>query len=250
MVEPIAVDQLAVALGFGDHELISLIGGGGKTTAMFALGRLLQGSTVLTTTTKMGRDQTGGHRVLLSPSDDELPAALGPDGTVVIWLAGDDHKAVGVSADSCDRWFHLGLADHVVVEADGSRHKPFKAPRPLEPVIPSRTTTLVACVGADALGRVITDQCQRPLRVAAVAGCSPYERLTPRRLATVLLSERGSRKGCPEGARYSVLINQVTDRHRAYVDELMAYLGTAAPVVCVAPFTEGLSIEPPCTEAL
>ena len=59
--------------------------------------------------------------------------------------------------------------DHLVVEADGSRRMPFKAPLEYEPVVPSRTTTLVACVGAAALGAVISEQCQRPERVAAVA---------------------------------------------------------------------------------
>lgn len=231
---PVSIDRLAEALRLGPHELVSLVGGGGKTTALFALGDQLAGSAILTTTTKMGRDQTGGLPLLFSPDDEEMTAALDRSSTVLAWKGGSEHKADGVDAETCDHWF--GLADHVLVEADGSRGRPFKAPRPYEPVIPSRTTTLVACVGAEALGRVIADQCQRPLRVAAVAGCSPYQRLTAPRLAAVLQSDRGSRKDCPPDARFAVLINQATERHGDYIEELVTCLDDRAPVVCVAPF--------------
>ncbi len=192
MVEPISISDLAASLELGSHELVSFVGGGGKTTALFALGRQLPGTVVLTTTTKMGRDRTGGRPVLFSPTEAELDEALRRDHCVIAWKEDAEHKALGVDPETCDHWF--GRYDHVVVEADGSRRKPFKAPRPYEPVIPDRSTIVVACVGAAALGRVIADQCQRPLRVAALAGCEPGHRLTPQRLAAVLESDRGSRK--------------------------------------------------------
>jgi len=241
VVEPIGIDGLATALRTGAREHIALVGGGGKTTALFALGQQLSGSTVLTTTTKMGRDRTGGNAVLFSPSDLELAEGLVHHQRVLAWGQDKGHKAAGVSPEACDRWFTM--ADNVVVEADGSHQRPFKAPRPFEPVIPSTSTMVVACVGSDALGRVIADQCQRPLRVAAAAGCSPYLRLTPERLAMVLLSDRGSRKECPAAARFVVLINKVDETHRRYVDELADIIGDAAPVVAIAEFDPSQSPE-------
>lgn len=240
---PIGLDDVGPALGLGRHELVSLVGGGGKTTLLFALGRRLGPRTVLTTTTRMARDQTGGRPVLTAPTDDELVATLDRSGPVLVRGADRSQpassspsaKTVGVDPATCDRWFHeVPGIDHVVVEADGSRRRPFKAPRVGEPVIPARTTTLVACVGAGALGRVIADACHRPLRVAAVAGCSPYQRLTPERLAAVLTSERGSAKNRPPTARYVALINQVADHHLPFVNELAAILGSAVPLVVVA----------------
>lgn len=234
-VAPIDLDDLATALDLGAHELVSLVGGGGKTTMLFTLGHQLGPRTVLTTTTKMGRDQTGGHPVVVDPSDDELVAALDRHPTVLARRREVGEKVVGYDGPTCDRWFaQVPGIDHVVVEADGSRQRPFKAPRELEPVVPSRTTLLVACVGSAALGRVITDACHRPLRVAAVAGCSASQRLTPERLAAVLASERGSRKGCPPGARYVAVINQVAERHLPFVAELAAIVGSAFPVLAVA----------------
>jgi len=236
-VDPIELADLASAIALGRRELVSLVGGGGKTTLLFALGRLAGARTILTTTTKMGRDQTGGFPVLDGPTDAELGAALDRDETVLVRRGADGTKAIGVDGSTCDRWFDptSGPAvDRVIVEADGSRQRPFKAPRAFEPVIPSTSTLLIACVGAGALGRVIADACHRPLRLAAIAGCSPYQRLTPDRLATVLASDRGSRKECPDRARYVVVINQVTDSHLPFVSELAGIIGSAFPVLAVS----------------
>ena len=126
MTEPIPIDELANALHVGAHELVSVVGGGGKTTTVSAWGGQLAGSVVLTTTTKMGWERTDDFVVLLDPSDEKLRATVIPDGAVLVWQGEDDHRALGVAPEQCDHWF--GLVDYVVVEADGARRRPFKAP--------------------------------------------------------------------------------------------------------------------------
>ncbi len=234
MTDPIPVGGLGTALGLGPHELVSLVGGGGKTTALFSLGQQLAGRTVLTTTTKMHRTRTDGVHVLVGPTDEALDRDLDEHGTVLVWRAGSGDKALGVTPDDCDRWFDL--ADHVLVEADGARRRPLTAPRPFEPIVPARTTTVVANVGAAALGRVIADSCHRPMRVAAVAGCSPSERLTPERLARVLLSTRGLRKDVPPHARFAVAVHAVTEADRGFVEALTAHLD-GVPLIAVRSFS-------------
>ena len=160
MTETVTLDELAATLALGPHELVGLVGGGGKTTTLFALGRQLPGRVVLTTTTKMGRDRTDGLEVQFAPSDGELEQSLAEHRRVLVWGAEAGAKAIGVPADRCDRWFDL--ADHVLVEADGSRQLPCTAPGPFEPVLPARTTTAIACVGSSAFGRVIADQARVP----------------------------------------------------------------------------------------
>jgi molybdenum cofactor cytidylyltransferase len=232
-VVAIPLNHLAVSLRLSERELIAIVGGGGKTTTLFALGRQLPGRVILTTTTKMGAEQSGRFQTLEAPSHDTLGDALRL-GAVLVRSRVDGHKAVGVLPELCDSWFDdAKLVDHVIVEADGARKRPFKAPRALEPVIPSATTTVLACIGADALGRVIADQCHRPLRVASVAGCSPYERLTPARAATVLLSERGSRKAAPQSARFVVIVTKVEPANQAPVDGLVAAIAGRAEVISV-----------------
>ncbi len=202
----ISLAGAAEALGLGRRSLVALVGGGGKTTLLFALGRSLPAGTLLTTTTRMGRDRTGGFPCLIGPTDDDLASALGRDDAVLVWRTTDERKALGFAPTEVDRWFATGAADHIVVEADGARRRPFTAPAPWEPPIPSASTHVVACIGADALGYVIADRVHRPLRVAAAAGCSPYQRLTPGRAAAALTSEVGMLKNVPGTARFVVAV--------------------------------------------
>ena len=218
----IELADLASALGVEQGELISLIGGGGKTTSLFTLGAQLQGTTVMTTTTKMGAEQTHGYQVLLDPTDAELVKRLNEQQRVLAWQEAEGRRALGVGPERCDRWFDL--ADNLITEADGSRKRPFKAPVDYEPVVPSRTTLLVACIGASALGQPIETSCHRSDRVAAIAECEVTDLLTPARAAAVLSSEHGSRKGLPEHARFAVLVHRVRPDHVDDVAELAGYL--------------------------
>ena len=218
------IDEVAAAIGLGGHELVALVGGGGKTTTLFALGRALggragTGRVVLTTTTKMSSQRTEGLPVLCNPAMSDIAAIAGP---TLVWQAEDGPKALGVPPGSVDAWFDA--VDHVVVEADGARRHPFKAPANYEPVIPARTTTVIAMIGADALDQVISERCHRPVLVAAVAGCGSDDRLTPERAARVLLSGDGSRKSVPCGARFVVVVTKVGDNNESSVARLVSAL--------------------------
>lgn len=224
-MQPVHISEVVARLGLDPHELVSIVGAGGKTTLTFAISSQLSGRRIVTTTTKMGRDQYGTAPVLVDPTDDEISEALGSHEIVQVWGGVDRHKAIGCDPDSVGRW--MTLADHIVVESDGARRKPFKAPRVFEPPVPVLSTTVVAVIGADALGRVIADRCHRPLRVAAVGECSPYQRLTPAIAARVLMSDRGTRKNVPSGARFVVAINKVKpgDNAAAELAKILASAG-------------------------
>lgn len=237
MNEPIGFDVLADALGIGARSHVAVVGGGGKTTVVHALARRLPGRVVATSTTKMGADQDGGFRVLVDPPDDLLLAAtaIGP---VTVWSRVDSDKAVGVSPERCDRW--AALVDHVVIEADGSKRRPFKAPAWYEPVVPATTTHLVQVIGAQALGRVILDCCHRPLRVAALAGCRPGDRLTPARAAAVLVHPDGALRAMPPGATYTVVVNRIDERSRASADAVARTMRERGTSVIAVPMLEAL----------
>jgi len=223
--------DFAAALAVETGELISLVGGGGKTTTLFTLGDQLAGTSVLTTTTKMGAEQTGGYPVLIDPTDAELAAGLHANQRVLAWKAADGRRAAGLAAGTCDRWFDI--ADNLIVEADGSRKRPFKAPASHEPVIPARTTVLVACVGASAFGRPIAESCHRPELVANLADCTTTDVLTPERAAAVLLSSEGSQKNRPPGARFVVALHRVGPASQPLIYELGERLEGRAGFVAV-----------------
>ena len=220
-------EALPEALGLASREVVSFVGGGGKTTALFALATHRHGRRLAPTTTKMGADRTGGLPVLIEPTDAELADVLGDDGAAIVWAGSDGQRALGFEPETIDRW--AALFDTVAVEADGSRRRPFKAPREYEPVVPASTTTLVGCVGIAAVGAPIEVGCHRPDRVAALVGAVESDVLTPERLVRVLLDQNGSQKDRPPGARFAVLINRVTADDRATVDEIRRLVETVDP---------------------
>ncbi len=232
-----SLDDLSKTLELGDRELISLVGGGGKTTSLFSLGAQLPGKVVLTTTTKMGSERTGDAAVLIRPPVSTLVDHLDAESPVLVWEGVDGRKALGVDPGLCDEWFATQGIDSVVVEADGSRKRPFKAPLRYEPVVPASTTVLVACIGASALGEIIGDCCQRPDQVAAIAECGTHDILTPQRAAAVLTHTNGSMKSRPSAARFVVAAHRVKPHQHdrvAQLAEAVAAHNPAIDVVAVA----------------
>jgi hypothetical protein len=202
-------------LGIAPPACVALVGAGGKTTllrALYMAGRARGWQVQTATTTKVYRDQVADIADFLHGG-----------------IEGD--KLVGVGPDSP----LLRGADLVVVEADGARSKLVKAPDVHEPVLPAGVTHVVAVIGADALDRVIEDVAHRPMLVAAVCGCGPYERLTVERAAALLTSERGGRKHVPAGATYAVAITRVGPAQQALAGRLASKLDVAGVTSVLLP---------------
>ena len=144
---------LPAALGLGPGpELVAFVGGGGKTSLLFALAAALPGRVVITTTTRIFAAQ-----IRLAPAvvyeDDLSPLGqlLDAHGRCLVVGRVDGDKARGVAPDLPARLLARPDVDAVVVEADGSRMRPVKAPADHEPVIPPGTTLVVPVAGLDAL---------------------------------------------------------------------------------------------------
>ena len=198
-------------------EVVALVGGGGKTTAMFRLAREMveKGERAITTTTT----RIFGAQIALAPAHvgsgatrENISAALAAHRHVLV--IGDtnpkDGKAEGVSLDLFERlraWFP-GVC--ILNEADGSRMRPFKAPAAHEPVIPVETTLVVPVVGADVFGKPLdAESVHRPELISALSGAPLGTPITPEIVARVLAHSEGGRKAVPSGARVVVLINKV-----------------------------------------
>ncbi len=126
------------------QPLISLIGAGGKTTTMYTLARELasQGKHVVTTTTTQiftpTSDETGQLIVEAEPSRLLAMAKMSLQQHQHITIAGSQNergKLLSVPPDVPALLLRQGVADAVLIEADGARHRMIKAPAEYEPVI-------------------------------------------------------------------------------------------------------------------
>jgi len=117
----------------------------------------------------------------------------------------DDGKFEGVSPTALDELVRAGLADAVLVEADGARQRPFKAPAAHEPVVPACASIVSFMMGIDALGRPVEGaSVHRPEVVLAYGQTT----VTAGLMAAVTASPSGGLKGVPPGAVARPIINK------------------------------------------
>ncbi len=240
---------LAPALALSDlinlpaRPLISIVGAGGKTTTMYTLANELaqRGKRVITTTT------TNIFFPRPSETDTLIVAAETATLLKMINAAWKQHHRVTVAATVIgagklaglqpDQPYELLLksgADAVIVEADGARGRLIKAPAEHEPVVPPQTNVVLLTMSAEAINQPLSAEvAHRPERVAAVAGISLGDVLSPVVVARLIVSEQGGMKDVPEMAAVYVLITHVTEERGGAVREVAELVQGSARVVGV-----------------
>ncbi len=234
--------SLSAALDVRRGDVVAFVGGGGKSSAMFRLAAELVESgwkVLTTTTTHIGREQAElapSHLLWRPELLEELAAALEVHGHALVTgpPAEDGTRWAGVPPE----WIPLLMTrlelDAVLVEADGARCRPFKAPAAHEPSIPPATTLLVPLAGLDAVGKPVGEAAHRPERVAALAGLALSDAITPDCMAAVLAHPDGGLKGRPAGARVRVLLNKAeTPERLAAARQIAASLLAAVEAVVI-----------------
>lgn len=163
----------------------AVIGGGGKTTLLRALGEELAGkgrSVLLCTTAKIF--PFDGLPCVTEPGETALRAAREQARLI---CAGELIPETGkLTAPAVPMERLAALFDYVLVEADGSAHRPMKAHAPYEPVIPALTGQTVCVVGASGFGLPVREAAHRPELYAQLAGVSLDAPVTPELEARVL----------------------------------------------------------------
>jgi len=239
--------------GSGGPRVVALVGAGGKTSALFGLGEeLAQGGArvLLTTTTHIYdprlEEGRGFDRLVLDPALEfaggqpgaELLVCARPGGPRRIVLAAREEPGTGKLKGLHPAWVDrlAGAFDFVLVEADGGKRLPVKAPADHEPTVPAQTGLVVGFIGLGCLGRPMDAAVvHRPERFGPVAGCAPGEPIRLEHLAVLARSPLGLFKGAPEGARRALVLNQA-DRCGLDPAAVLAVLGSRCAdrvLVCV-----------------
>lgn len=173
----------------------AVIGSGGKTTLLRTLGEELPGRVILCTTTHILPFEDVA--LYTGASEGELSELLAGRRLVCVGRKGAEGKLI---APGLPMRVLAGLADHVLVEADGSRRLPLKAHALHEPAIPPESAQVVCVVGAAGFGRRVEEAVHRPEIFCPLTGAGRADPVTPALAALALVREGLARR---------VFINQV-----------------------------------------
>jgi probable selenium-dependent hydroxylase accessory protein YqeC len=176
-------EALGIPLG-----ITAFVGGGGKTMAIARLARELSvlGRVLVATTTRI---YPPDFFTLIDPDAETLAKAFERHPIVTV---GSVH---GPKLGPPERLDALcALCDYALIEADGARGLPLKAPAAHEPVIPMNAQLVVAVAGIDGIGRPISNV-HRPELYSALTGKPLDALVTPEDVAKVLCHPEGQKKG-------------------------------------------------------
>ena len=180
-------------LGLPEREkhVVSLCGGGGKTTLMYALARETKAlmPTALFTTTH-----------IMPPSDEDVVLSLpfSEDVCRAAWREGkiassgtflSEERKFGAPGEDAMR-FLCREASAVIIEADGARRLPVKFPAAWEPVIRPETTHTIVVAGLSALGKHPAEIVHRHALAKDAVDVSG-DRLTEKHMAELLWAGYG-----------------------------------------------------------
>jgi probable selenium-dependent hydroxylase accessory protein YqeC len=205
--------RAALSKWFLPGAVYTFVGAGGKTTAMKRAAALLAESGVkvrMTTTTRVGIDEFEGFPISVVHGRADLGSAFMDDAPVRLLVGGtltDQGKYLGLDPGLLG---DLSIrADMVLlVEGDGSRKRPMKAPESREPVIPGNTTTVFALMGAGAFDEPIDEaHCYNHQEALTILGKTGAF-FEPPEIAALAEDPEGCRKGVLPGMAFRLLMNQ------------------------------------------
>jgi probable selenium-dependent hydroxylase accessory protein YqeC len=195
------------------HEkkhIVSLVGAGGKTTVMYQLAEHFASL---------------GKKVLVSTTTHIFQPACNFAQNIAeveaLWQAGS-YAVVGNVEAGTGKLTQLqtdvfetysAIADLVLIEADGAKRLPCKAPAENEPVLLPASDTVIAVMGLDALHQPILEVCFRLEKVQEVLAVTPEHCLTEEDAVKLLLSEQGAFKNVGQ-RNYFIVLNKCDDKNK------------------------------------
>lgn len=226
------MNQLSQALRIDPGQVAAFTGAGGKTSALFACARELAPALV-TTSTHLGVWQAAlADRHFTWESGTPMPdfePAIGVGVSLVTGLADTKTGRLrGLDAEQLESLRQVAgyHALPLLIEADGSRMNPLKAPGPGEPVIPDFTDVVIVVAGLSGLGSRLDDEhVHRPALFAGLSGLALDKPVDVPALARVLGHPAGGLKNIPTTARRSLLLNQAdTPQRQSWANRLATQL--------------------------
>lgn len=211
------MSRLAAALGLARPGLIALVGGGGKTTLLWALAGELAAAgrpVAATTTTRihppLARQAAGLWLCGDDPPDPvELAARLIGGGPLCLAAGRTSQGKLRGLAEAQVAGLLAAPRLWVVCEADGAAGRPLKAWAAHEPALTGREEMVVVVVGGAGLGRPLNpDWAHRPDMLAMALGLRAGQTPEPEALAAYVAGPSGPLRAAPAAARRVLVLGQ------------------------------------------
>lgn len=207
--------KLSELLSISDKKsIISIVGGGGKTSTLFTLaGELKEKRVLLTTTTKILKPEISEfYDIIIEDDSDRLLLKVKTGDLknhIVCGVASKKYpeKIVAITPSFIEKVKEA--FDVIIIESDGSAGRPIKAPSEHEPVISPETDLCIGLIGLDCLGNVGSDTyVHRPEYFSKIREKTQIERITVSDMIKLINSPEGLFKNAPQSCRKIVLINK------------------------------------------
>lgn len=198
-------------------NIISVVGGGGKTTSIITLAKELSeiGKTVLITTStgiSIPAKDTYTHLFI-----ENIPLYYTPASGGIDYYAEkvDNPKLKTYNVTMVDEIINRKIYDFILIEADGSKGRPIKAPAEHEPVISRYTTFTLGIIGLDSLGKEINEEnVHRPEIFSKFAESSIVD---VKSVKSLVISKDGIFKNCI--GKKALLLNKADSDYRIEMAE-------------------------------
>lgn len=196
------------------NPVICFVGAGGKTAALFELARQLINAgrplVIVSATTHFGTWQISladYHIIANDSMDSQLPTK----GIVLVTGEIDNDRTKPISTDTL-LWLHAASETNDIpflIEADGSRQKPLKAPATHEPPIPEFAEVVIHVSGLSSIGKpLIEANVHRADIFSQITGLELGDPISPQVILKLLTHPQGALKNIPPNARRIALLNQ------------------------------------------
>ena len=253
--------DLSPLLGLADSQIITFIGGGGKTSLMNTLGKEFASHgypTLLTTTTHIMKPDFLSDESYIENEDlgqlaniftnlkkNTLPlAALGIPEKVV----NSNVKWRSPSSDFCEKIAEFSKKFStknpykflkILCEGDGSKRLPIKLPKDGEPVFFPKTDTVIGVIGLSCLGKPIKETLFRYELLPNLTSLDNYfikslqstDIVTTDFLYRLCLSEKGLRKNITS-QKFCIIFNQADILDEKALAEVIALRNQLSYHIC------------------
>lgn len=207
---------------------IALVGAGGKTSFMSYLAHHLPAPIVCTTSTKLAAEEAHlfDRHIVLEEGDMVLPEF--PENKNAILLTGVPleveaiEKLSGLTEEQLLLLNQFCKAKQIplIIEADGSKRRPLKAPEAWEPVIPDFANLVITVVGLAGLMKPLNEEnVFRSQIFSELTGLESGQVVDLDSILRFLKHPMGGQKGIPDQAKHFVLFNLAGCAHSELIDK-------------------------------